>query len=272
MSETVIHPLAPFALLSHHRRLVVQLTKREIAARYRGSMLGILWALLNPMLLLAVYTFVFGGVFKLRWKVGSESTTDFASIVFVGMIVHGFVAECLGRAPGLVLANPNYVKKVVFPLATLVWPSVISALFQTGMSFVVLMLFLVFGSHGLRPTILFAPLVIAPLILVTLGISWFVSAVGVYLRDLGQTIGLFVTLLLFLSPVFYPLSAVPEAFLPLVKANFLTFFIEQLRAVTIAGESPDWSGLLLYLVAGMVVAWGGLYWFERARKGFADVL
>lgn len=272
MSNPTVPLLTPLTMLSRHGRLIAQLARREIAARYRGSMLGVLWALLNPLVLLAVYTFVFGTVFRMRWNTGAETTSQFASIVFAGMIVHGFFAECVQRAPGLILGNPNYVKKVVFPLATLVWPSLLAALFQMAVSFVVLLLFLAFGTAGIHPTVVLAPLVLAPLVLVTLGVSWFVAAVGVYLRDIGHTVGLIVTLLLFLSPVFYPLSAVPERFRPIVEANFLTFIIEQFRLVTLEGRAPDWAGLSIYAAAGIVVAWAGLYWFERSRKGFADVL
>lgn len=272
LNQPAVHVLAPLTMLSREGRLIMQLTRREIASRYRGSMLGILWSLLNPLFLLGVYTFVFGGVFRMKWRPGMESTADFAAIVFAGMIVHGFFAECAGRAPALVIANPNYVKKVVFPLATLVWPTVLAALFQLGVSFVVLLAFLAFGSVGLHPTLLLAPLVIAPLVLVTLGACWFIASVGVYLRDIGQTIGLVITLLLFLSPVFYPLSAVPAPFRPLVEANFLTFIIEEFRAVVIEGAWPNWSGLALYALGGVAVAWAGLYWFVRSRKGFADVM
>ena len=259
-------------MLARERRLISQLARREIASRYRGSMLGIAWALLNPLFLLGVYTLVFSAVFKMRWSAGVDSTADFAVIIFAGMIIHGFFAECASRAPGLVLANPNYVKKVVFPLETLVWPTVLAALFQLGVSFLVLLAFLAFRAHAIPLTAFFAPVVVVPLVLVTLGVCWFVAAIGVYLRDIGQTIGLIVTLLLFLSPVFYPLSAVPADFRPLVQANFLTFIIDQFRAVTIEGAWPDWIGLGLYTAAALVVAWAGLYWFARSRKGFADVM
>jgi lipopolysaccharide transport system permease protein len=267
-----VPPLRPLGMLVQEGNLIGQLARREIASRYRGSMLGILWAVVNPLFLLGVYTFVFGQIFRLRWNVGTESTADFAVLVFAGMIVHGFVAECLGRAPGLVVANPNYVKKVVFPLATLVWPAVLAALFQFAVNFAVLLAFLPFSSAGLHATIVVGPLVILPLVLVTLGACWFLAAVGVYLRDIGQTVGLLVTLLLFLSPVFYPLSAVPAAFRPLVQANPLTFIIEQFRRVVVEGAWPDWIALAGYAVGGLVVAWAGLFWFERSRKGFADVL
>jgi len=259
-------------MLARERRLISQLARREIASRYRGSMLGIAWALLNPLFLLGVYTLVFSAVFKMRWSASVDSTADFAVIIFAGMIIHGFFAECASRAPGLVLANPNYVKKVVFPLETLVWPTVLAALFQLGVSFLVLLAFLAFRTHAIPLTALLAPVVVVPLVLVTLGVCWFVAAIGVYLRDIGQTIGLIVTLLLFLSPVFYPLSAVPADFRPLVQANFLTFIIDQFRAVTIEGAWPDWVGLGLYTAAALVVAWAGLYWFARSRKGFADVM
>lgn len=272
ISLAALEPLAPLAMLSRDSRLIWQLSRREVAARYRGSMLGVVWALVNPLFLLAIYAFVFGGVFRMRWRPGAEGTTDFAAIVFAGMIVHAFFAESVGRAATVVIQNPNFVKKVVFPLETLVWPIVLAALFQFGMSFVVLIAFLLFGGIGLHPTIALVPVVIAPFVLATLGVSWFIAAIGVYIRDIGQAIGLVVTLLLFVSPVFYPLSSVPPQLARLVEMNPLTFIIEQFRAVVIDGAWPDWLGLLVYAIAAAVIAWLGLQWFNRSRKGFADVM
>lgn len=259
-------------MLSRDGRLIWQLSKREVAARYRGSILGVVWALVNPLFLLAIYGFVFGGVFRMRWHPGGGSTTEFAAVVFAGMMVHAFFAESVGRAATVIVQNPNYVKRVVFPLETLVWPVVLAALFQFGMSLIVLLVFLVFGPIGLHPTIVLVPIVMAPLAIAALGVSWFLAAIGVYIRDIGQAIGLVVTLLLFVSPVFYPLSSVPAELATLIQLNPLTFIIEQFRAVMIDGAWPDWRGLSVYLIAALAVAWLGLQWFSRSRKGFADVM
>jgi lipopolysaccharide transport system permease protein len=265
------------APLITHRNLVYQLTLRDVMTRYRGSMLGILWAVLQPVLLLFIYTFVFTQIFQARWMnvpgtpdAGSE--VGFALILFMGMIVHGFFAECLTRAPALVTGNANYVKKVVFPLEILPWVALNSVMFHTLINCAVFLLFLVIFGATVHPTIIALPIVFIPLILVTIGCMWLVAAVGVYIRDITYVVTFVVSLLMFLSPVFYPLAAVPEKFRGLLHLNPLTFFIEQARDVALWGKWPDWIGLGIWLVIGAVFAYLALRWFEHARKGFADVL
>ena len=265
-------PYAPVTLLWQHRRLIFQLAKRDVIGRYRGSRMGLLWSVLQPLLLLALYTFVFGTIFNMRWGGPIETSGGFATVLFAGLIIHGFFAECVTRAPGLVLANTNYVKRVVFPLEVLPWVALLGTLFHTAVNCVVLVVFVASATHGVPWTLMLAPLVLLPLVLFTVGATWFLAALGVYLRDVGQTIGLLVTLLLFLSPVFYPLSAVPARYRAVVEWNFLTPAIEQFRAVTIFGGTPEWTQWLLMVVAGWIVAAAGLYWFQRSRRGFADVL
>lgn len=265
-------PFEPFASLWRNRRLIGQLTKRDIVGRYRGSMLGILWSLFNPLFLLAVYTFVFTTIFKMKWNVGIESKAQFAIVVFAGMIVHGLFAECAGRAPALILVHANYVKKVVFPLEVLPWVTVLAALFHTGVSLVVLLAFILVETQSLPWTVVLAPVVLLPLTILTTGVCWFLAAIGVFLRDTGYTVGLIVTLLLFLSPVFYPIEAVPTEYRDLIYLNFLTFPMEQLRAVVIFGELPNWTSLLGYTFMSLAVAWFGLSWFRQSKRGFADVL
>lgn len=249
------------------------MTKREVVGRYKGSIMGLAWSFLNPVFLLAVYTFVFSVVFKARWGVGGdESKTQFAVVLFVGMIVHGLFAEVLNRAPGLVLSNVNYVKKVVFPLEILPVVSMGAALFHSMVSLGVLLLaFTIFNGY-LHWTVVFAPVVLLPLIIISLGLAWMLASLGVYLRDVGQTIGLITTVMMFLAPVFYPITALPEEFRPWLLANPLTFIIEQAREVLIWGRLPDWSGLGIYTLAALVAAWAGFAWFQKTRKGFADVL
>jgi lipopolysaccharide transport system permease protein len=262
----------PVAVLFSDWPLIAQLAKREIAVRYRGSIGGTLWALVNPLLLLALYAFVFSTIFKMKWGAQSESKLQFAIAVFAGLIVHGLFAECVARAPGIVLANANFVKKVVFPLEVLPWVTVLAALFQAGVNLLVLTAFVAFDAHGLGGAVVFLPLVMLPLVLFTVGTCWFLAALGVFLRDIGQTVGFATTLLLFLSPVFYPLGAVPPDFRLLVEWNFLTPIIESLRAVMILGRAPDWGLWLALAVLSYLVAGAGLYWFQRSRPGFADVV
>jgi lipopolysaccharide transport system permease protein len=266
-------PRALFASLWYNRELIMQLARRDVLSRYRGSILGLAWSFFNPLLMLVVYTFVFSVVFKARWGLGGEeSTADFAIVLFVGLIIHGLFAECVNRAPGLILANVNYVKKVVFPLEILPWVAAGSALFHFAVSIAVLLAAQLVFQHALAWTIVFLPIVVMPLLLATMGLTWFLSSIGVYVRDIGQTIGIFTMVLLFLSPVFYPVDALPEKYRILLLLNPLTSVIEDARRILIWGEAPNWSGLMLYSAASFCVAWLGFWWFQRTRKGFADVV
>lgn len=259
--------------LWRNRELVWQMARREVVGRYRGSIMGLAWSFFNPVLMLIVYTFVFSVVFKARWGGGTEeSKANFAIILFVGMIVHGLFAECVNRAPGLILSNVNYVKKVVFPLETLAWVAMGAALFHALISTVVLIAAQLIINLNLPWTALFFPLVLLPLLLATMGFAWFLAATGVFMRDIGQVTGILTTVMLFLSPVFYPVSGMPPPYQVVLLLNPLTFVIEQARAVLIWGRVPDWPGLAVYLTVSLGIAWAGFWWFQRTRKGFADVL
>lgn len=249
------------------------MVRREVVGRYRGSIMGLAWSFFNPILMLVIYTFVFSTVFKARWGVGGEeSQVDFAIILFVGMIMHGLFAECVNRAPQLIIGNSSYVKKVVFPLEVLPWVALGSALFHMVVSLAVLLIVHLTLGAWVPWTALLFPLVLLPLILATMGFAWFLAATGVFVRDIGQTTGIFTTVLLFISPVFYPISALPEKFQLALMINPLTFIIEQARQVLIWGRLPDWSGLGVYSLASVAIAWVGFWWFQKTRKGFADVL
>jgi len=259
--------------LWRNRDLIAQMTRREVVGRYKGSALGLAWSFFNPVFMLVVYTFVFSTVFKARWGAGGEeSKVQFAVVLFVGMIVHGLFAEVLNRAAGLILANVNYVKKVVFPLEILPVVAVGATVFHSLISLGVLLIVFVLFNGYLHWTAIFAPLVLMPLILFTLGLAWMLASVGAFLRDVGQTIGIFTMVMLFLSPVFYPVTALPEKFRPWLMANPLTFIIEQAREVLIWGHLPNWIGLGGYTLVAIGVAWAGYAWFQKTRKWFADVL
>lgn len=261
------------ASLWRNRQLIWQMSKREVIGRYRGSIMGMTWSFFNPVFMLVVYTFVFSVVFKARWGVSEAgSKTSFAILLFVGLLVHGLFAECSNRAPGLILGNVNYVKKVVFPLEILPWIAMGSALFHTVISLIVLLAAQLILNHSLPWTAIFFPVVLMPLLLTTIGVAWFLSAIGVYLRDVSQTISIITTVLLFLSPVFYPISALPEQYQVWMKLNPLTFIIEEGRKSLVFGQIPDWSNWSLYMIASLMIAWSGFWWFQKTRKGFADVL
>jgi lipopolysaccharide transport system permease protein len=259
--------------LWEHRQLIRQMTVREVAGRYRGSIMGLAWSFLQPIFMLCVYSFIFSVVFQSRWSVNPENgKAQFATILFVGMLIHGFFAEVLNRAPMLIFANVNYVKKVVFPLEILPIVLVGAALFHSLISVLILMIAVFIISGAVPLTSFYLPLIVLPLVILTSGIAWALASFGVFLRDIGQSISLLTGVLLFLAPVFYPISALPPEFQPLILANPLTFIIEQARDVLIFGRAPNLLGLLAYLAFALAITWLGYACFQKTRKGFADVL
>lgn len=254
-------------------QLFLKLLRRDFAERYRGSFLGATWSLLLPLLSLLVFTFFFGVIFKMRWTGwGNGSLSDLALILFVGMALYNFLAECLGRAPSLILAHQNYVKNVIFPLEMLPAVMVTSALLTLGVTLSVILLLQLTMGTGLTWTVLLLPAMVLPLILFVLGLSWFLSSLGVFIRDIQQLTVPLVQLMMFMSPVFYPVSALPESVRPWLLFNPLALVIEQTRGIVLFGHSPAWIPYLLCLGASLLVALLGAYWFARTRKGFADVL
>ena len=255
-----------------HRFVIGQLAKRAILGRYRGTVLGLLWSLVTPLLLLAVYTFVFGTILQVRWVSQSGGNAEFAAILFSGMLVHGILAECLTQASTLIVANPQYVKKVVFPLEALPWVTVISAFFQGVISTGILLAYLFFVQGGIPWTAVLFPIPLFVLAFVCIAAGWLISATAVYLKDIAQMMGLLSTVLFFMAPILYPKTALPVEFQNLLYLNPLTYIIEQFRAVVLWGELPNWNGLALYGIASVAVAWMSLAWFQKTRKGFSDVL
>ncbi|KJH87153.1 sugar ABC transporter permease [Pseudomonas fluorescens] len=271
-------PISPISLvrsLWRHKGLISQMTRRDVIGRYKGSFLGILWSFATPILLLLIYTLVFSVVFKARWGVGMgepESKSQFAVLLFAGMIVHSLFSETLLRAPTLILHNVSYVKKIVFPLEVLPVVAMCTSLFHAMVSTAVLICAQGLVNSDVPWTAVMLPMVLAPMILLSLGIAWILASLGVFLRDVAHPIGLLMTLLLFASPVFYPISALPENIRPWLMLNPLTFVIEQTRNVLIYGELPYLPGLAVYTVIALGIAWIGYAWFQKTRKGFANVL
>ncbi|MDR2872199.1 MAG: ABC transporter permease [Xanthomonadaceae bacterium] len=259
--------------LWRNRQLIMRMVTRDITGRYRGSAMGLLWSFFNPLLMLVIYTFVFSVIFGARWGVdGTNGRGDFALLLFAGMIMHGLFSECLNRAPGLILANVNYVKKVIFPLEILSWVSLGSALFHACISLAVLLIAQLILRHSIPWTVMLFPLVMLPLILASIGAVWFVSALGVYVRDIGQITGIFTTALLFLSGVFYPISALPLHYQKWMRLNPLAYIIEESRNTLIFGQLPDFGRLAICTAIALCIAWLGFLWFQRTRKGFSDVV
>ncbi len=265
-------PVEMLASLWRHRELIKASAKREVLGRYRGSTLGLLWSLFNPLVMLAVYTIFFSVIFQARWGDGSGSKTEFALVLFAGLLVFNLFAECINRSPGMILSNTNYVKKVVFPLEILPFVGLLSALFHTLISLAVWLFAysIFFGIPHL--TVLYLPLVLLPFCLFLMGLSWALASLGVFLRDVSQFIGLLTTALMFLSPIFFPASAFPEEYRHILYFNPLTTVVEQARDVLFWGKTPDFFMLGIYWVVTLGIAWLGFAWFQKTRKGFADVL
>ena len=260
------HPLIPVL----HRYMVLQLIRRDIRSRYEGSIIGLGWTLLYPLLILGAYTFVFRSVFKARWPGGADSTAEFALQVFAGLIIFNLFGELLGRAPKLVLEQPNLVKRVVFPLEILAWVAVGTAMFHGALALAVMIAALLWTGAGLTPWVLLVPLVLACCVPFMLGLAWLLSALGVFIRDIHHAMGPTVSMLLFLSPVLYPTKALPDFLSVVLLLNPLTVPIENLRHLAIEGIAPDWQGLAVYTAIGIVFAWAAHRLFERLRPAFAD--
>jgi lipopolysaccharide transport system permease protein len=272
MQEFSTSPKEMIKGLWRNHSLILALSKREVVGRYRGSFLGIFWSFFNPLLMLAVFTFVFSVVFQARWGGGSDSKTEFALVLFAGLIVFNLFSECINRAPVLILINVNYVKKVIFPLEILPWVVLGSAMFHAGISILIWMTAYTFIFGMPHVTALLLPVVFLPLALLIMGISWMLASLGVYLRDVSQFVSILTTVLMFLSPIFYPVSALPEAYQPFLLLNPLMPAIEQARNVLFWGKPPDMIMLGVYFLVSVFIAWLGFAWFQKTRKGFADVL
>jgi lipopolysaccharide transport system permease protein len=259
--------------LWQNRELCWRLAEREVLGRYRGSFLGMAWSFLTPLAMLAVYTFIFSQVFKARWgTLENQGPLGFAVNLFAGLIVFNLFAECANRAPTLVLANPSYVKKIVFPLEILAGVSVGSAGFHALTSLVVLAVFESIAFHGLPYTIAWLPLVWLPLFLGCLAFSWVIAALGVFLRDIGQVVNVAVNMLMFLSPVFFPVSALPPKWQPLLALNPLALVIEQTRQVVISGKHPQFSYLIVGTLLTALICELSFRMFQKTKRAFADVI
>ncbi|MBU3576949.1 ABC transporter permease [Polynucleobacter sp. UK-Kesae-W10] len=255
-----------------NRLLIKSLVMREVQGRYRGSFGGIFWSIFNPIILLLIYTFVFSEIFKSRWEGGGDSRTEFALVLFAGLIAFNFFTECFLRAPGLILSNVNYVKKVIFPLEILPWVSIGSSIFHAIISFIV-WLAAYFILFGLPPySIFWVPIIILPLIFFSVGVGWIFASLGVYIRDISQAVGIITTVLMFITPIFYPITAIPFQYRFFLEFNPLAYEVQQLRGVMYWGDTPDLNSFSIWLFLSFSFACIGFFWFQKTRKGFADVL
>jgi lipopolysaccharide transport system permease protein len=259
------------SLMAHHD-LIFRLSAREFSQRFRGSILGLAWAVLIPLLTALIYTFVFSTVFKARWPGVADGPFDFAIIFLTGIVVHAIFAESVARAPTLVVGNANYVKKVIFPLEILPIVNVLTASINAGIGISIVLLGNLILNGKLHLAIIALPLIVAPYLVFVVALVLFFAAVGVYLRDLSQVVALLITVTMFLTPIFFPIEAVPERFRIAIWLNPLTFVVQQVRSAVIFGEWPNFVGLTIYAAASMVALAFSFWLFQRLRNGFADVL
>lgn len=268
------NPLNMVRNLWAHRELIWQFTRREVRSRYQGSFLGVFWSFITPLLMLGVYTFVFSIVFKARWgnDLSDSSQMGFAITLFTGLITFGVFSESMNKAPGLIIRNPNYVKKVVFPLEILSVSALGSALINSLFSLVMLLAVVLIARHTIPWTLIFLPLMYLPLILLCLGLSWFLASLGVFVRDIGQFIGVVVQIMFFMTPIVYPTSRLPAKLQFILNLNPLTFIVNHFRRVILWGQMPDWGDFGVITVATGVVCLLGYIWFMKSKKTFADVV
>lgn len=257
----------------HNRSLLWQFAKRDVLGRYRGSLLGLTWSFLTPLLMLGVYSFVFVGVFRQSWPGSAKGGgIEFTLQVFAGLLVFNLFAEVASKAPNLIVSQSNLVKKIIFPIELLTWVTVLSGLFHLLISAGTLLVVLLFAREGLPMTALALPVVLLAFLPVLLGLGWFLSALGVFVRDVGQVMTMVVSLIMFMSPVFYSVKALSPDLQFWMHLNPLTLIIEQVRAVLLLGQWPDWAALGIYAVIAVLFAIAAGTFFQLTRKGFADVL
>jgi lipopolysaccharide transport system permease protein len=268
----LVSPFDVFLPLKAHHSLLWEMTKRDIATKYRGSYLGILWSVLMPLAMLCIYSYVFGWVFKSRWGNAHTNVLEFPIVLFAGLIVFNLLAECINRAPSLVTSSPNLVKKVVFPLIILPWMALLTASINALISMTLLLIgeWLVMGNVPL--TALLFPVALIPVGLVALGLSWILASIGVFVRDLAQIVTLLTTALLFLTPIFYPPHSTPSALSGFMAWNPLSSQVQAMREITLWGTLPDPLSFVIATLVGWCIAWLGLIWFSKTYEGFADVL
>lgn len=264
--------LEPILSIRNNMSLIWRLAKRDIESRYKGTFLGLFWAVFIPILLLLVYTFVFSVVFNAKWGGGESERGLFALVLFCGLIFFNLFSECIGRAPTLILSNEVYVKKVLFPLEILPIVVLISALFNFFLSYFVFIIGFVFikGMPGIE--ILLMPFLLLPFSLLILGFTYFLASLGVYIRDLNHLIGVVIMILMFLSPIFYPISALPEMYQMIVQLSPVTIVIEAARGIVFYQTIPNVWLLIGYFLVSLLVWYLGYFWFIKTKKGFADVI
>ena len=256
----------------NHHELIWRMIKQEIISRYRGSVFGLFWSFVNPLVMLLVYLFVFNIVLKTRFNENSETKAEYALLVFAGFTVFIFFSEIINRSPSLILSNVNFVKKLVFPLEILTYIVTGTALFQILVNIIILLIANLLIYKSLPWTLVFFPVILLVLIPFCLGFSWMLASLGTFIRDVGPVAVVSTQILMFMTPIFYPVDAIPEGFRYYIKLNPLTLIVSEMRSIAIYGNLPNWYSLLIYGICGWLIAWIGFFWFQKTRNGFSNVL
>ncbi len=256
-----------------HRSVIKQFLWKEVIGRYKGTYLGLFWSLLNPLVSLAVYTLVFGVILKTKFDPASEvGTAAYALHLFCGIIVFNIFAGVASRAPFCVVDQPNLVKKVLFPLEILPIAILGGSLANAGFGLLILLATMLLYSGGIPATAFLFPLALLPLCALSLGAGWFLASLGVFIRDVGQAMGLVLQLLFFASPVIYPLSAAPQAFQWLLRLNPLTTILEESRHTLLMGQTLHWEWWCAIMIVSLGIMQFGYIWFMKSKRVFADLL
>jgi lipopolysaccharide transport system permease protein len=268
-----LNPLEMVRNLWAHRELTWQMARHDVVGRYRAAALGLLWPVITPLILLLIYTFVFSIVFNARWQDDpSEGRGQFALTMFCGMLAFNLFAEVVNRAPVMVLSNPNYVKKVVFPLEVFVPSGMLSALFNMVIGWGVWLAGMAIIIGPPPWTVVWLPVVLLPVCLTTAGIAWILASIGVFVRDIGHIVALIVQVLFFATPIFYPIERVGMPYRRVLELNPLTHAVEDVRRVMMWGEPPAWGTWAATVAVSAALALAGYAFFMKSKRAFADVI
>jgi lipopolysaccharide transport system permease protein len=261
----------PLWELPRRRELIWSLAKRELLTRYKGSVLGVVWAIVTPVVMIGIFTFIFAGIFGARFGT-SSSRWNYALYLFCGLIPWNMFQETLQLSSTTIVNHSNLVKRVVFPLETLPVAQAFSALGNQLFASIALLLAIVVIEHRLGLTFLWLPILLVPQLLIAIGAGWLLASLGVFLRDIVQGVSLVLMAWMYLTPIIYPESIVPARFSRVIQLNPLTPLIRNYRRIFLENQHPEWSGLLYCSVVALLVFLFGYWWFARTRKNFADLI
>ncbi|HXC69814.1 MAG TPA: ABC transporter permease [Pyrinomonadaceae bacterium] len=261
----------PLWQLPNRAELILSFAKRELSARYKGSALGIAWAVLTPVVMIAIFTFIFAGIFGARFGT-DHSNWDYALYLFCGLLPWSMFQESVQQSANTIVVHSNLVKRVVFPLEALPAAQVFAALGNQLFATIALLIASVIIRQQLEVTALWLPVLLIPQLLLALGAAWLIASLGVFLRDIAQGVTLLLMAWMYLTPIIYPESIVPEQFRTFIDLNPFTSLVRSYRHIFLDGTAPDWRGLAYFTVFALLLFLFGYWWFARTRKSFADVV